>query len=65
MSNSVLLGQVPLVQGIREAGDNGLPPLLQEDPILTEPFMKIAENTLRQVGIRNEMLEPTKIIQVK
>jgi len=65
MSKSVLLGQVPLVQGIREAGDSGKPALLQEDSILSEPFVKVAENTLRQVGIRNETMDPTKIIQVK
>ncbi len=65
MSKSVLLGQIPLVQGIREAGDSGKPALLQEDSILSAPFVKVAENTLRQVGIRNETMDPTKIIQVK
>jgi len=65
MSKTVLLGQVPLVQGIREAGDNGKPALLHDDALLSAPFMKVAENTLRQVGIRNETLGPTKIIQVK
>jgi len=65
MSKSVLLGQVPLVQGIRESGDKGKPALLQEDTLLSDPFLNVAKNTLRQVGIRNETLEPTKIIQVK
>ena len=65
LGKSVLLGQIPLVQGIRESGDSGKPALLQADTILSEPFMKVAENTIRQVAIRNEMLEPTKIIQVK
>jgi len=65
MSKSVLLGQVPLVQGIRESGDKGKPALLQEDVLLSDPFLNVAKNTLRQVGIRNETLGPTKIIQVK
>ena len=65
MSKSVLLGQVPLVQGIRESGDKGKPALLQDDPLLSDPFLNVAKNTLRQVGIRNETLGPTKIIQVK
>ena len=65
MSQSVLLGQVPLIQGIREAGDGGTPALLQADEQLHGPFVNVAENTLRQVGIRNELLEPTQIIQVK
>jgi len=65
MSKSVLLGQVPLVQGIRESGDKGKPALLQDDALLSAPFLNVAKNTLRQVGIRNETLGPTKIIQVK
>jgi len=65
MSKSVLLGQIPLVQGIREAGDNGKPALLQEDSLLSEPFVKVAENTIRETAIRNESFAPTKIIQVK
>jgi ATP-binding protein involved in chromosome partitioning len=64
-SNSVLLGQVPLVQGIREGGDNGLPAILGDDAQTKEAFMKIAENTLRQIAIRNESLEATKVVQMK
>lgn len=64
-SNSVLLGQVPLVQGIREGGDSGLPAVLGEDPQTKEAFMKIAENTLRQIAIRNESMEATRIVQMK
>jgi ATP-binding protein involved in chromosome partitioning len=64
-SNSVLLGQVPLVQGIREGGDSGLPAILGDDLQTKEAFMKIAENTLRQIAIRNESMEATKIVQMK
>ena len=64
-SNSVLLGQVPLVQGIREGGDSGLPAILGDDAQTKEAFMKIAENTLRQIAIRNESIEATKIVQMK
>ncbi len=65
LSKSVLLGQIPLVQGIREAGDTGKPVLLQENHPTTDYFVKVAENTLRQVAIRNEMLGPTKMVEVK
>ncbi len=64
-SNSVLLGQVPLVQGIREGGDSGLPAILGDDLQTKEAFMKIAENTLRQIAIRNESLEATRVVQMK
>jgi ATP-binding protein involved in chromosome partitioning len=59
------LGQVPLVQGIREGGDSGLPAILGDDAQTKEAFMKIAENTLRQIAIRNESIEATEIVQMK
>ena len=64
-SNSVLLGQVPLVQGIRESGDFGKPAILGENEETAEAFMEIAKNTLRQVAVRNEMLDPTKKVDIK
>jgi ATP-binding protein involved in chromosome partitioning len=64
MSNSVLLGQVPIVQGIREAGDLGKPIVLHNEPITTRAFMQIAENVMRQVAMRNENLAPTKKVEM-
>ena len=64
LSNSMLLGQVPIVQSIRESGDNGHPVVLKEVPQASEAFMKVAENTVRQVAIRNEMLDPTQIVKM-
>ncbi len=63
-SQSVLLGQVPLVQGIREGGDSGTPAVLQEKGVVAEAFLTVAQNTLRQVAIRNEVLEPTQTVKV-
>lgn len=65
MSRSMLLGQIPIVQGIREAGDNGTPAILQTDSIVKNAFMNVTQNTLRQVAMRNEMLPPTQIVGVK
>jgi ATP-binding protein involved in chromosome partitioning len=67
LNNTVLLGQVPLVQGIREAGDAGKPAILkpEEEPISHEAFVKIAQNTARQVAIRNEHLEPTQVVRME
>ena len=61
-SNSVLLGQVPLVQGIREGGDAGQPAVLLEGTPQSEAFLKVAQNVLRQVAVRNEMLAPSKVV---
>lgn len=65
MSNSMLLGQIPLVQGIRESGDAGLPAILsEEDTMVKEAFLQVAQNTMRQVALRNEFIDPTKIVQI-
>ncbi len=63
-SHSVLLGQVPLVQGIREGGDSGKPAVLSENGIVAEAFLSVAQNTLRQVAVRNEMMEPTRVVKM-
>lgn len=65
-SNSMLLGQVPLVQGIREGGDDGKPSFLnKEDTVTREAWMKVAKNVARQTALRNEMMDPTNIVSVK
>jgi ATP-binding protein involved in chromosome partitioning len=65
MSRSVLLGQVPIVQSIRESGDDGQPIILRDEPIAGEAFMEIARNTVRQVAIRNEKMAPTQVVKVQ
>jgi ATP-binding protein involved in chromosome partitioning len=47
-----LLGQVPLVQGIRESADAGMPAVLKEGPA-GEAFEKLAQAVARQIAIRN------------
>lgn len=46
------LGQIPLVQSIRESGDSGLPAVLKEGPT-SDAFMDLAETLARQIAIRN------------
>lgn len=66
MSNSMLLGQIPLVEGIREGGDSGKPIVQREDdPITKEAFQQVVKNTLQQVAVRNEMIAPTQIVKMK
>ena len=65
MSNTMLLGQVPIVQSICESGDAGKPAIMDESPILRETFTEIAKNVARQVALRNEIMEPTKKVDVK
>jgi ATP-binding protein involved in chromosome partitioning len=56
------LGQIPLVQSIREGGDNGKPAAVygRENPIVAEAFDQVAINVARQVAIKNANLGPAK-----
>lgn len=47
-----LLGQIPLVQTVRESGDSGLPAVMKEGPS-KEAFTALAESVARQIAIRN------------
>lgn len=64
MAESMLLGQIPLVQSIREAGDEGMPIVLRDEPIAKQAFLQVAENVARQTAIRNEMMEPTRVVKI-
>jgi ATP-binding protein involved in chromosome partitioning len=61
--NVPFLGQIPLVQGIRESGDSGLPAALKEGPT-ADAFKALAKTTARQIAIRNAQ-KPTLVTEVK
>lgn len=65
MAQAVLLGQIPLVQSIREGGDKGTPAILGKEPITADALMEMARNTARQVAVRNETLAPTQVVNVQ
>lgn len=44
------LGEVPLVQSIREGGDQGLPAMMSEESISKQAFMKIASTAIRGIA---------------
>ena len=50
-----LLGQIPLVQSIREAGDAGRPAVLQENTLQALALMEMAQNIAQQVAIKNSI----------
>jgi ATP-binding protein involved in chromosome partitioning len=58
-----LLGQIPLVQGIREGSDNGEPVALN-DSVSGNAFMALAEEVVRKVALRNTEQAPTKKVQI-
>jgi len=59
-----LLGQVPIVQGIREGGDSGNPPAFDKHSPIGKVFAQIAANVIREVDLRNESMDPTKKVKV-
>ncbi len=58
------LGELPLVQSIREAGDVGRPAALQNDTPLEKAFETITQNVVQEVVRRNEDLPPTEAIKI-
>jgi len=58
------LGEVPLVQSIRESGDVGHPVALQDNTPLEQAFSEITKNTLSQLVKRNKDLPPTEIVRI-
>ncbi len=58
------LGQIPLVQSIREAGDIGHPAALQQGTPLSEAFEKLTQNIVQETVNRNSSLPPTEAIKI-
>ncbi|HET7361284.1 MAG TPA: Mrp/NBP35 family ATP-binding protein [Salinimicrobium sp.] len=58
------LGEIPLVQSIREAGDIGHPAALQEGTLLSDAFEKLTQNVVQETVNRNENLPPTEAVKI-
>lgn len=59
-----LLGQIPIVQSIREGGDFGTPVAVREDTILCHIFRELAVKLVEQVDLRNSTMEPTRKVDI-
>ncbi|HMU25249.1 MAG TPA: Mrp/NBP35 family ATP-binding protein [Ferruginibacter sp.] len=59
-----LLGQIPLVQSIREGGDIGVPLMVSDDEISKEAFLQFAGNAARGIAMRNANLPATEIQEI-
>jgi ATP-binding protein involved in chromosome partitioning len=58
------LGQIPLVQSIREGGDEGVPAMVGSDAVSKDAFRVFVGNAVRQIAIRNANLPKTATITV-
>lgn len=63
-SGTQFLGEVPLVQSIREAGDVGHPVALQENTPLEKAFDDITKAMLSELIKRNTNLPPTEVVKI-
>jgi len=58
------LGQIPLVQSIREGGDQGVPIMMSDDAVSKKAFEDFASIVVRSIAMRNANITATKISEV-
>lgn len=58
------LGEIPLVQSIREAGDVGRPAALQTATPVEQAFEELTKNVVQELVHRNKSLPPTEAIKI-
>jgi len=58
------LGQIPLVQSIREGGDQGTPVMTTDDTITKKAFEEFTGQVVRSVSMRNANMSEEKVAEV-
>lgn len=58
------LGQIPLVQSIREGGDNGVPAMVGTDTVSQEAFRTFVSAAVRNIAMRNANMPKTEQVEV-
>ncbi len=58
------LGQIPLVQSIREGGDQGVPIMMSDDVITKKAFEGFASYVVRSIAMRNANMSSEKVVEV-
>ncbi len=58
------LGEVPIVQSIREAGDYGRPAALQTGSVIETVFEQITRNVVQETVARNQNLPATEAVKI-
>lgn len=57
------LGQIPIVQGIREGGDQGIPLMMSDDSITKQAFEGFAAQVVRSIAMKNANMSSEKIAE--
>ena len=58
------LGQIPLVQSIREGGDQGVPIMMSDDAVSKKSFEEFAAFAIRSIAMRNANMSSLKVAEV-
>jgi ATP-binding protein involved in chromosome partitioning len=58
------LGEIPIVQSIREGGDKGIPAVVDDEPVTKGAFIALAQKVAQNVAIRNANMQPTQVVQM-
>jgi ATP-binding protein involved in chromosome partitioning len=58
------LGQIPLVQSIREGGDVGIPIMMSDDTVTRKAFEEFAGHVVRSTSMRNANMKDEQIAEV-
>ncbi|MFA8435928.1 MAG: P-loop NTPase [Marinifilaceae bacterium] len=59
-----LLGQIPIVQSIREGGDSGVPAACNDDSMVGLSFAQLAQNLIETIDDRNKNMNPTQKVKM-
>lgn len=58
------LGQIPLVQSIREGGDMGIPVMVSDDAVSKHAFEEFAAAAVRSISMRNANMSATEVAEI-
>lgn len=58
------LGEIPLIQSIREGGDSGVPAMMSDDMVSKQAFIDFAANATRGIAMRNAEMPATEVSEV-
>jgi ATP-binding protein involved in chromosome partitioning len=58
------LGQIPLVQSIREGGDQGVPIMMSDDEVSKRAFEEFAAAAARSISMRNANMSAAEVSEV-
>ncbi len=58
------LGEIPIVQSIREGGDLGIPAMMGDDEVSRKAFMEFTDNAVRGIAMRNAQMPATEVTEV-